>query len=67
VETPSRKKRANSLGGHPGALRLLEYANHARAGTYAEAIQLSQGSGKPPDMTATDRNGTLKYGVGFNI
>ena len=56
-----------SLAGHPGAVRLLEYANHARAGTYAESIQLSQGSGKPPDITATRRNGTLKYGVGFNI
>ena len=56
-----------SLSGHPGAVRLLEYANHARAGTYAESIQLSQGSGKPPDITATRRNGTLKYGVGFNL
>jgi high affinity Mn2+ porin len=56
-----------SFGGHPGAVRLLEYANHARAGTYAESIQLSQGSGKPPDITATRREGTLKYGVGFNI
>jgi len=48
--------------GHPGAVRLLGYTNHARAGTYAEAMKLSAGTGVPPDVTATRRDGTLKYG-----
>ena len=43
--------------GHAGAVRLLGYANHARAGTYAEALT---------DVTATRRVGTLKYGFGIS-
>ena len=61
------EERRYSIGSHPGAVRLLEYANHAFAGTYAEAIQQSQGTGKPPDITATRRNGTVKYGAGLNF
>jgi high affinity Mn2+ porin len=51
---------------HPGALRVLEYANHADAGTYSEAIQLAKQNGGAPDITATRRPGTLKYGFGIN-
>jgi high affinity Mn2+ porin len=47
--------------GHDGALRLLAYGNHANAGTYAEAVKMAH-----PDITATRRNGTLKYGFGVN-
>jgi high affinity Mn2+ porin len=54
------------LGAHPGAVRLLEYLNHSNSGTYADAIRLSQQTGQPPDVTATRRNGTLKYGTGLN-
>jgi high affinity Mn2+ porin len=54
------------LGAHAGAVRLLEYLNHSNSGTYAEAIRLSQQTGLPPDVTATRRNGTLKYGTGLN-
>jgi high affinity Mn2+ porin len=61
------EERRYTLRDHPGALRLLEYANHANAGTYADAIQLSRGTAKPPDITATRRNGTLKYGGGLNV
>jgi high affinity Mn2+ porin len=60
------QERRYSLHTHPGAVRLLEFANHADAGNYAEAIQLSEGTGKPPDVVATRKNGTLKYGVGLN-
>ena len=52
--------------GHPGAARLLGYANHADAGTYAEAIRLAQQSGGAPEVTATRRPGTLKYGAGLS-
>lgn len=51
---------------HPGAIRLLEYLNHADAGTYSEAIQLAKETGRVPDITATRRVGTLKYGFGIN-
>jgi high affinity Mn2+ porin len=48
--------------GHSGAVRALAYINHADAGTYAEAAKLS-----PPDITATSRVGTAKYGFGLNV
>ncbi len=52
---------------HPGAIRLLNYENRANAGSYAEAIrQADQGRGVP-DVTATRRNATLKYGFGLNM
>lgn len=53
-------------GGHQGALRLLSYLNHSRAGTYAEAVHLAEATGTTPDVTATSRPGTLKYGFGIN-
>jgi hypothetical protein len=56
-----------SPGGHPGTVRLLEYLNHARAGTYADAIRLAEQNGGTPDITATRRVGTLKYGFGVNL
>ncbi len=49
-----------------GTVRLLEYANHADAGTYAAAIQLAKQDGGVPDITATRKIGTLKYGVGIS-
>jgi hypothetical protein len=51
---------------HPGAVRALEYLNHADAGTYSEAILLAKQTGAVPDVTATRRTGTLKYGFGIN-
>jgi len=52
--------------GHDGAVRLLNYYNHADAGTYGEAIQLAKETGTKPDVVATGRVGTLKYGFGLN-
>jgi high affinity Mn2+ porin len=52
--------------GHPGKLRLLAYANHADAGTYAEAIAIFNELIVPvPDITSTRAPGTLKYGFGL--
>jgi high affinity Mn2+ porin len=56
----------HSFGSHPGAVRLLGYVNHARAGTYSQAIALANQTGGVPDVTATRRNGTLKYGTGIS-
>ena len=38
--------------------------NRADAGSYAAALHLAAMSGGVPDVTATRRNGTLKYGFG---
>ena len=52
---------------HPGTIRLLNYENHANAGTYATAIQQAALTGGVPDIIATRKNGTLKYGFGVNF
>ena len=52
---------------HPGAIRLLNYENHAVAGNYAQSIRDAERTGAAPDITATRRNGTLKYGFGVNF
>ncbi len=51
---------------HDGAVRLLGYINHADAGTYATAIHIAQQTGTVPDVVATRRNGTMKYGFGIS-
>ncbi len=51
---------------HPGVVRLLNYENHADAGNYAAALRLAAATGGAPDVMATRRNGTLKYGFGVN-
>ena len=52
---------------HAGTIRLLNYENHANAGNYAEAIRQAELGKGTPDVTATRRNGTLKYGFGLNL
>ncbi len=47
--------------GHKGAVRVLAYLNHARAGTYRDALQMPV-----PDVTATRRDGTRKFGFGMS-
>ena len=53
-------------GGHDGAVRVLNYENHADAGNYAAAIRLAEQTGTTPDVIATRRVGTLKYGFGVS-
>jgi high affinity Mn2+ porin len=52
---------------HSGIVRVTPYMNHANAGNYAEAIRQSELTHTAPDVTATRRNGTIKYGVGLNM
>ena len=40
-------------GGHAGAVRVLGYANHADAGSYAEALSVAARTGTKPDVVAT--------------
>jgi carbohydrate-selective porin OprB len=60
-------ERRYSIRTHPGVLRVLGYANRADMGNYAEALRLASQTGTTPDVTATRRVGTLKYGTGVNI
>ncbi|HLH44074.1 MAG TPA: carbohydrate porin [Bryobacteraceae bacterium] len=56
----------HQIRGHKGAVRVLAYQNRAHAGNYAEAIKLGAATGAAPDVTATRKNGTLKYGAGVS-
>jgi high affinity Mn2+ porin len=60
-------ERRYSLGDHPGAVRLLSYGNHTNSGDYGRSVQIAEQSGTTPDITATHRIGTGKYGFGFNM
>jgi high affinity Mn2+ porin len=55
-----------SLHQHAGAIRALNYENHADAGNYAAAIRLAELTATAPSVVSTRRNGTLKYGFGLN-
>lgn len=55
-----------SVNKHAGTVRLMSYINHADAGTYAEALKLADQTGGKPDVTATRKPGTVKYGFGLN-
>ena len=59
-------ERRYALRKHNGAVRVLNYENRADAGTYGQAIALAARTGGVPDVTATRRNGTLKYGFGVS-
>jgi high affinity Mn2+ porin len=50
----------------PGSAKLLLYWNHARMGSYAEALA-SRAPGAVPEVAATRRAGALKYGVGLLV
>src|SRR5258708_7241767 len=60
-------ERRYAFGNHPGAIRTLGFLHHTDSGTYGEALRLSDRSGEVPDVAATHRAGTLKYGAGINV
>jgi high affinity Mn2+ porin len=47
-------------------LRLLIFRNTANMGDYREAIAAAAGTGLPPVVSSTDRDGRHKYGFGVN-
>jgi len=55
----------------PGAagtvVRVLGYLNHARMGSYADAMRVAQQTGQAPNIVADDRPGRAKYGFGLNV
>ncbi len=61
------EERRYSIGGHTGAVRVLEFANHTRSGSYIEAVQLAEQNGTRPSVQDIRRPGTLKYGTGISF
>jgi hypothetical protein len=49
-----------------GVSRLLFFANRAHMGNYREANSFALANHTTPDITASERNGALKYGFGYN-
>ncbi len=50
-----------------GAVRVLSFVNHAHMGDYRESVdEYLNGQVTTPDITATRKNGTVKYGFGLN-
>lgn len=47
-------------------VRVLAYYNVANMGDYREALAIAQAAGTVPDVAATDRAGTRKFGFGLN-
>lgn len=56
-------ERRYAIGGHPGAVRLLAYLNHAHMGSYQAALDSSV---RPADIQAS-RAYRDKYGFGVNV
>jgi high affinity Mn2+ porin len=53
----------HKIHGQSGAVRALAFLNHARMGSYRQAIALNP---EDPDVIATRRPGRRKYGFGLN-
>jgi high affinity Mn2+ porin len=52
---------------HEGAIRVLSYVNHAHMGDYRQSVEeFLSGETTIPEITATERYGTVKYGFGLN-
>lgn len=60
-------ERRYTLMTHAGTLRLLNFENRTRSGSYGEALQVAAATGKTPDVQAIRKPGTLKYGFGVNL
>ncbi|HZS59087.1 MAG TPA: carbohydrate porin [Gemmatimonadaceae bacterium] len=48
-------------------LRFLVFENHARMGSYRDAINIAQARDTAPCIVCDDRRGRIKYGFGFNM
>lgn len=53
----------HEIAGLAGRVRVMAYANHARMGDYSESLRLDPTA---PDVTATRREGRVKYGWGLS-
>lgn len=55
------------LGGRSPTVRVLAYVNHARMGSYADALARARGTRVAPDIVADDLPGRSKRGWGVNV
>jgi len=56
-----------ALRDRPAVVRLMGYVNNARMGNYRRALAIAARDGGTPDITATRRQGRVKYGVTLNL
>lgn len=61
------EERRYSIGGHAGTIRVLEFLNHTRSGSYIDAVKLAAQTGATPDVQSIRRPRTLKYGTGISF
>jgi hypothetical protein len=61
------EERRYSIGSHAGAVRVLQYLNRTRSGSYVDAVRLAEQTGTAPVVQAIRRPGTLKYGTGVSF
>jgi high affinity Mn2+ porin len=61
VELTLTAQRTGTIG------RFLGFLNHARMGSYADALAQGRRSGAPPNIVADDTPGRTKYGYGVNV
>jgi high affinity Mn2+ porin len=60
--------RPHLLKNRNSTFRLLSYVNHGNMGDYEQAVALYLQHVTPtPDISATRKQGTIKYGFGFNF
>jgi len=61
------EERRYSVGSHAGAIRVLEFVNHTRSGSYVDAVDGAEQTGTTPVVQSIRRPGTLKYGTGVSF
>jgi len=54
------------IADRPMVLRAMGYVNHARMGSYRQALALAARERSTPDVTRTRQRGRIKYGVTLN-
>jgi high affinity Mn2+ porin len=57
----------HALWGEPGKLKLLVFAKHVEAGSFAEAVELSKATGETPDTALVRKGLVWGYGGGLNL
>jgi len=68
AENTELELRPKLLKNKDTTIRFLSYVNHANMGDYEQAVQLYLNHVTPTsDVTATRKQGTIKYGFGFNF
>lgn len=61
------ERRTNLLGGHPGAVKVLAYADDGRMGSYADALALAAATGAAPSTALVRTAKHWKTGAGINL